>query len=47
MYLCEKTGTKYHIHIYIVLSESEPLIMRPKNLTGLEWIEGISDEDSG
>ena len=23
------------------LSEIEPLIMRPRNLIGLEWIEGI------
>ena len=29
------------------LSESEPLIMPPKNLTGLEWMEEIEDEDSG
>ena len=29
------------------LSESEPSIMRPKNLTGLECIEGMKDEDSG
>ena len=29
------------------LSEIEPLIMRPRNLIGLEWIEGIGDETSG
>ena len=29
------------------LSESEPSIMRPKNLPGLEWMEEIEDEDSG
>ena len=29
------------------LSESEPSIMRPKNLTGLEWMKEIEDEDSG
>ena len=29
------------------LSESEPLIMWPKKLTGLEWMEGIEDEDPG
>ena len=28
-------------------SETEPLIMQPKNLTGLEWMEGIENEDSG
>ena len=29
------------------LSEIEPSIMRPRNLIGLEWIEGIRDETSG
>ena len=29
------------------LSETEPSIMRPRNLIGLEWIEGIGDETSG
>ena len=29
------------------LSEIEPSIMRPRNLIGLEWIEGIGDETSG
>ena len=28
-------------------SEIEPSIMRPRNLIGLEWIEGIGDETSG
>ena len=29
------------------LSEIEPSIMRPKNLIGLEWMEGIGDGTSG
>ena len=29
------------------LPEIEPAIMRPRNLIGLEWIEGIGDETSG
>ena len=29
------------------LSEIEPSIMQPRNLIGLEWIEGIGDETSG
>ena len=29
------------------LSEIEPSIMRPRNLIGLEWMEGIEDETSG
>ena len=29
------------------LSEIEPLIMRPRNLIGLEWMEGIGDGTSG
>ena len=29
------------------LSEIEPSIMRPRNLIGLEWIEGIRAETSG
>ena len=29
------------------LPEIEPSIMRPRNLIGLEWIEGIGDETSG
>ena len=29
------------------LSESEPSIMRPKNLTGVEWREGMQDQGSG
>ena len=28
------------------LSESEPMIMWPKNLTGLEWMERMEDEGS-
>ena len=28
-------------------SEIEPSIMRPRNLIGLEWIEGIRAETSG
>ena len=28
------------------LSEIEPSIMRPRNLIGLEWMEGIEDETS-
>ena len=30
-----------------LLSEIEPSIMRPRNLIGLEWMEGIEDESSG
>ena len=29
------------------LSEIEPSIIQPRNLIGLEWIEGIGDETSG
>ena len=29
------------------LSEIEPLIMQPRNLIGLGWMEGIGDETSG
>ena len=29
------------------LSEIEPSIMQPRNLIGLEWMEGIEDETSG
>ena len=29
------------------LSEMEPSIMRPRNLIGLEWMEGMEDETSG
>ena len=29
------------------LSEIEPTIMQPRNLFGLQWIEGIEDETSG
>ena len=29
------------------LSESEPSIIRPKNLTGQEWMEGMKGEGSG
>ena len=29
------------------LSEIESSIMQPRNLIGLEWIEGIEDENSG
>ena len=29
------------------LSEIEPSIMQPKNLIGLEWIEGTGDENVG
>ena len=29
------------------LSEMEPLIMRPRRLIGLEWMEGTEDETSG
>ena len=29
------------------LSEIEPSIIRPRNLIGLEWIEGIEDKTSG
>ena len=28
------------------LSEIEPSIMRPRNLIGLEWMQGIEDECS-
>ena len=28
------------------LSEIDPSIIRPKNLTGLEWMEGIKDVKS-
>ena len=34
----------------ILSTDPEPAvgrIMRPKNLTGLEWMEGIEDEGSG
>ena len=29
------------------LSEMEPSIMRPRNLIGLEWMEGMEDETCG
>ena len=29
------------------LSEIEPTIMQPRNLFGLQWIEGTEDETSG
>ena len=29
------------------LSEIEPSVMQPKNLIGLEWMEGIGDRTSG
>ena len=29
------------------LSEMEPSIMRPRNLIGQEWMEGMEDETSG
>ena len=30
----------------IFLSQIEPSIMQPRNLSGLEWVEGIGDETS-
>ena len=30
-----------------LLSEIEPSVMQPKNLIGLEWMEGIRDGTSG